>query len=74
MPEIPGNGHQRWFLVRWPRSLQLSDAWAEKFFDNHADAFDYFEKRRAEHPTGRAHPPLPSHEDEHVWAVCVDPV
>jgi hypothetical protein len=31
---------------------QLKPAWAEKYFDNHAEAFDYFERRQAEHPTG----------------------
>ena len=52
----------------------LSPAWAEKYFDNHTEAFDYFERRRAEHPTGRVHRPVQSHEKPTVWAVCVDPV
>jgi hypothetical protein len=48
--------------------------WAEKFFDTQAEAFDYYEHRRHEHPTGRVHPPVASHEGDAVWAVCADPV
>ena len=57
-----------------PTKRQLKPAWAEKYFDNHTEAFDYSERRRAEHPTGRVHRPVQSHEKPAAWAVCVDPV
>ncbi len=74
MPELPAALRNRWFRIRWAGEREAGYAWAEKFFDNHAEAFDYYERRLAEHPTGRVHPPLASHEDAAVWAVCVDPV
>ena len=52
----------------------LKPVWAEKYFDNHAEAFDYYERRRAEHPTGRISRPLQSREKPPAWVVCVDPV
>jgi hypothetical protein len=43
-------------------------------FYNAAEAIDYAERRRAEHPTGRVHRPVQAHEPSLAWAVCVDPV
>ena len=74
MPEASAAGRNRWYRVKWPDQRNLSPAWAEKYFDNHTEAFDYFEHRRGEHPTGRVHRPVQSHEKPTVWAVCVDPV
>ena len=74
LPEASAAGRNRWYRVKWPDQRNLSPAWAEKYFDNHTEAFDYFERRRAEHPTGRVHRPVQSHEKPTVWAVCVDPV
>jgi hypothetical protein len=58
MPEPSAAGRNRWYRVKWPDQRNLSPAWAEKYFDNHTEAFDYFERRRAEHPTGRVHRPV----------------
>lgn len=74
MPEVPSDGRKRWYPVQWPGEAQLKPAWAEKFFDQHSEAFDYAERRRAEHPAGRVHRPVQSHETPAAWAVCVDPV
>ena len=70
MPEASAARRNRWYRVKWPDQRNLSPAWAEKYFDNHTEAFDYFERRRAEHPTGRVHRPVQSHEKPTVWAVC----
>src|ERR1700682_5451897 len=45
-----------------------------RFRSQHAEAFNYSERRQAEHPTGHVHRPVQSHEKPAVWAVCVDPV
>lgn len=74
MSEVPAAGRQRWFHLRFPEDCRATHVWAEKFFDRQSEAFDYYEHRRAEHPTGRVHPPIASAEDESIWAVCVDPV
>jgi hypothetical protein len=74
MPEVPPSGRNRWYLLRWADERVLKHAWAEKYFDNHTEAFDYYERRRAEHPTGRVHRPMRDQEDCGLWVVCVDPV
>jgi hypothetical protein len=74
MPETSPDRRNRWYRVKWADERQLQPAWAEKYFDTHSEAFDYFERRRAEHPTGRVHRPIQSQEKPVVWAVCVDPV
>ena len=74
MPELPPDGRNRWYRVKWPDERQLRPAWAEKYFDNHTEAFDYAERRRAEHPTGRVSRPVQSHEKPAAWAIRVDPV
>ena len=74
MPELSPHARNRWYRVRWPDERQLKPAWAEKYFDNFAEAFDYYERRRTEHPAGRVHRPVQSHEAPLAWAVCVDPV
>jgi hypothetical protein len=73
MPELSCALRNRWFRVKWPDERQLKPAWAEKYFDTHAEAFDYAELRRAGHPAGRVHRPVQSHESPAAWAVCVDP-
>ena len=74
MPELSPDRRNRWYRVKWPGEPQLKPAWAEKYFDNHTEAFDYAERRRAEHPpaasTGRSTPT----NHPAAWAVCVDPV
>ena len=74
MPEILPDRRNRWYRVRWRDERQLKPAWAEKYFDNHSEAFDYAERRRTEHPTGRVSWPLHSKEAPTAWVVCVDPV
>jgi hypothetical protein len=74
MPEASAAGRNRWYRVKWPDQRNLSPARAEKYFDNDTEAFDYFQRRLAGHPTGRVHRPVQSHEKPTVWAVCVDPV
>jgi len=73
MPELAPDRRNRWYRVKWPGETQLKPAWAEKYFDNHTEAFDYAELRRAEHSTGRVHRPVQSHEAPAAWAVCVEP-
>jgi len=67
MPELAPVRRNRWYRVKWPGEAQLKPAWAEKYFDNHTEAFDYFERRRAEHPTGCVHRPAQSHEKPAVF-------
>jgi hypothetical protein len=74
LPEVSPDRRNRWYPVSWPNERRLKPAWAEKYFDTHTEAFDYFEQRRAEHPTGRVQRPIQSQEKPDVWAVCVDPV
>ena len=50
MPEASAAGRNRWYRVKWPDQRNLSPAWAEKYFDNHTEAFDYFERRRGDIP------------------------
>ena len=74
MAEVPAGSRNRWFRLRLPgdcRDIQLS---AERLFASQAEAFDFYERRRAEHPTGRVHRPVPPQEGDNAWAVCVDPV
>ena len=77
-PSLPADGRDRVYVVRWPGCLTPSEAWAEAFFDNHTDAFKYYENRRRElaiAPSGplRLHPPMHSRADPEVWVVCIDP-
>src|SRR5260370_8203130 len=74
MPEASAAGRNRWYRVKWPDQRNLSPAWAEKYFDNHTEAFDYFERRRSEHPTGRVHRPVQSHVKPTPWPASADPV
>jgi hypothetical protein len=73
MPEVPSDRRNRWYRIKWSGEVQLKPAWAEKFFDNHTEAFDYAELRRGEHSTGRVYRPVQSHEKPLAWAVCVEP-
>ena len=69
---LDGDAVQSLTTARWPKLGKL-EIWFGAF-DDGAEAFDYFERRRGEHPTGRVHRPVQSHEKPTVWAVCVDPV
>ena len=73
MPELAPHRRNRWYRVKWPDERQLTPAWAEKYFDNHTEAFDYAERRRTEHSIGRVSRPIKSHEAPAAWAVCVEP-
>jgi hypothetical protein len=44
------------------------------FLPTHAEAFDYYERRRAEHPSACVHTPVNAQENNGAWAVCADPV
>lgn len=77
-PSISADGRDPVYIVRWPGYATPSEAWAEAFFDNHADAFKYYEDRDKElaiAPNGprRLHPPMHSREDPEVWVICIDP-
>jgi hypothetical protein len=74
MPELPPDRRNRWYRVKWTGERQLKPAWAEKYFDPHAEAYDSYQRRLAEHPTGRVHPSVHSQEKPAAWVVCVDPV
>jgi hypothetical protein len=71
MPASSPDRRRRWYRVQWPDQRHLQPAWAEKYFDNHSEAFDDYQQRRAPH---RVHRPVQSHEKPAAWAVCVDPV
>jgi hypothetical protein len=68
LPELPPSRRNRWYRIKWPGEVRLKPAWAEKYFDNHTEAFDY-----AEHPTGRVHRPVQSQEPPAAWVVLVEP-
>jgi hypothetical protein len=71
VPEVSADGRNRCFHLSWPGEQQLQSAWAEKYFDDHDEAFRYYERLHAENPTKHVHTPTHSHEDINVWAVCV---
>lgn len=71
-PELVPDCRNRWYRVKWLDESQLDPARAEKLLDTYVEAFDYAERRRGEHPTGRVSRPLHSHEASTAWAVCVD--
>ena len=74
MSELPAEDRRRWFRLRLPGDCHDSQLWAERFFSTHAEAFDYYERRSAEHPSARVHMPVHAQESDGAWAVCVDPV
>ena len=74
MSELPAGSRQRWFRLRLTGDCRDTQLWAERFFASQAEAFDYYERRRAEHPAGRVHRPVPAQEGDGAWAVCSDPV
>jgi hypothetical protein len=74
MPELSPDRRNRWYRVKWTGERHLKPAWAEKYFDHHAEAYDYYQRRLAEHSTGRVHPPVHTQEKPDAWVVCVDPV
>ena len=39
MAELPPEGRSWVYRVRWPGETRKCNAWAEKFFDNHDEAF-----------------------------------
>jgi hypothetical protein len=73
MPELPAGSRNRWFRLRLPGDCRDAPLWAERYFPSQAEAFDSYERRRAEHPTGRVHSPVLAPEGDGAWAVCVDP-
>lgn len=72
MPEIPADARNRSYPIK-----RLGDtpkrAWAEKFFDNHDDAWQYYEEQLKKRPGQRIYHPMHSHEDRTVWVGCVEP-
>jgi hypothetical protein len=74
MAEVSTAARNRWFRLRLPGDCHDTQLWAERYFGSHAEAFDYYERRRGEHPTGRVHPPVAAQEGDGAWAVCTDPV
>ena len=74
MSELPAANRARWFRLRLAGDCRDRHLWAERFFSTHAEAFDYYQRRLAEHPTGHVHSPVEAMEGDGAWAVCVDPV
>ena len=72
LSELPADSRNRWF--RLPGDCRAAHLWAERFFSSQAAAFDYYERRGAEHPTGRVHRAVEVQKPPLAWAVCVDPV
>ena len=73
---LPSSRVDRWYQVRRSGTDQAQDPvllFAERYFDREAEAFDYWERRMCEVGPDRVHRPVRSHEDPHVWAVCIDP-
>ena len=63
----------RWYRLRLPGDCRDTQLWAERFFTSQAEAFDYYERRRAEHPARRVHRPVEAQEPPLAWVVCLDP-
>ena len=74
MAELAAARHSRWFRLCLPVGCRARHLWAERFFSTRAAAFDYSERRRAEHPSGRLHSPVPDREGDGAWAVSTDTV
>ena len=72
LSEIPAGSRNRWFRLCLPGDFRDTQLWAERFFAS--QAFDCYERRRAEHPTGRLHRPIEALELQLALAVCVDAV
>jgi len=72
--ELPAGSRNRWFRLRLPGDCRDTQLWAERFFASQAEPFDYYERRRAEHPTGLVHRPVEAQEMDGARDVCVDPV
>ncbi len=72
MPEVDPNHRKRFYEIRWPGEPTPSEAFAERFFDNRDEAYDYYERRQTEIDPRRVHLPIPSEEDDHVWVVLVE--
>jgi hypothetical protein len=72
MPQINGPSRKRFYEVRWPGETEKTSAFAERFFTDRDEAFDYYEKRQGEIEPRRVQPPMPSEEDDDVWVVVVE--
>jgi hypothetical protein len=72
MPELSPHGRNRWYRLRWPDERHLKPAWADKYFDNHAEAFAYYQRLCAEDPAAHVHRPVRDHENRGLWVVCVE--
>ena len=74
MSELTAGSRNRWFRLRLPGDCRDTHLWAERFFPTEAEAFDSYERRRAELAAGRVYRPVEAQEPPLAWAVCVDPV
>jgi hypothetical protein len=64
MSEIPAGSRNRWSASALRGNSRDTQLWAEGFFTSQTGAFDYYERRGAEHPTGRVHRPVPAQEGD----------
>lgn len=71
---LPGAKVNRWYNLRnfSKSSKDSGPVFAERYFDSHVEAFEYWEERSAELGPNRVFQPVTSHEDSRIWAVCVD--
>ncbi len=73
MPQmLPRNNVNRWYRLPLPGDAQKADWFAERYFDSHSEALAYWHQRCDELGFNRVYPPRPSHENQAVWAVCIE--
>ena len=72
MPQINGAPRDRSHEIRRPSTIPKSEAFAERFFTDRDQAFDYYQQRQRELAPRRVQLPIPSEEDDGVWVVEVE--
>ena len=55
-----------------PAGAPVSETFAERFFTERDQAFDYYEQRQRQLAPRRVQLPIPSEEDDGVWVVLVE--
>jgi hypothetical protein len=74
MSEVPAGSRNRCYRLRLPGACQDAPLRAERYLTGQAEAFDSYQRLRAEPPTGRVPHPLAAHEAPRAGAVGVDPL
>ena len=70
---LPGNNVNRWYRLPLGGDGQMTDWFAEHYFDSHSEALAYWHQRCDELGSNRVYRAWPSHENQVVWAVCIEP-